>query len=202
QFGPARPPATRADPRVEATLKGGQPRRLEPGHRRVKCFAVEQTDILHGRTAPQPKRLAQLPYAQWVLVVASAGNEPFEPYGVDGVGFDPQPVAVRLSLDRPVRQCLPQSRNQTLQGIRGVGRRVLAPNPVDERRLRDGVTWFEGKGDQQRAQPGARHIGGAAVVRANLERSEHPDLHLGDFAMVECGPRTAHAAAGYEGVPV
>jgi hypothetical protein len=45
------------------------------------------------------------------------------------------------------------------------------------------VTWFERQGDQQPAQPGARHVGEDAVVRANLEWSEHPDLHLADFAM-------------------
>jgi len=45
------------------------------------------------------------------------------------------------------------------------------------------VTWFEREGDQQPAQPGARHVGEHAVVRANLKWSEYPDLHLGDFAM-------------------
>ena len=45
------------------------------------------------------------------------------------------------------------------------------------------MTWFEREGDQQPAQPGARHVGEGAVVRANLEWSEHPDLHLADFAM-------------------
>jgi hypothetical protein len=47
------------------------------------------------------------------------------------------------------------------------------------------VTWFEREGDQQPAQPGARHVGEDAVVRANREGSEHPDLHLADFAMGE-----------------
>jgi hypothetical protein len=45
------------------------------------------------------------------------------------------------------------------------------------------VTWFEREGDQQPAQPGARHVGEDAVVRANLEWSKHPDLHPADFAM-------------------
>jgi hypothetical protein len=45
------------------------------------------------------------------------------------------------------------------------------------------VTWFEREGDQQPAQPGARYVGEDAVVRANLERPKHPDLHLADFAM-------------------
>jgi hypothetical protein len=44
------------------------------------------------------------------------------------------------------------------------------------------VTWFEREGDQQPAQPGARHVGDDAIVRANLEGSKHPDLHLADFA--------------------
>jgi hypothetical protein len=45
------------------------------------------------------------------------------------------------------------------------------------------VTWFEREGDQQPAQPGTRHVGEDAVVRANLERSKYPDLHLADPAM-------------------
>jgi len=45
------------------------------------------------------------------------------------------------------------------------------------------VTWFGREGDQQPAQPGARHLGENAVVRANLEWSKQPDLHLADFAM-------------------
>jgi hypothetical protein len=56
-----------------------------------------------------------------------------------------------------------------LQGIRRVGGRALTPDPVDERRLRDYVAWFERESDQQRAQPGTRHVGHDAVVRANLE---------------------------------
>jgi len=70
-----------------------------------------------------------------------------------------------------------------LQGIRRVGGGMLTPNPVDERRLRDYVTWFEREGDQQPAQPGARHLGEDAVVGANLQWSKQPDLHLADFAM-------------------
>lgn len=64
---------------------------------------------------------------------------------------------------------LSEAGSQALQGIRRVGGRVLTPNPVDERRLRDYVTWLEREGDQQRAQPGARHVGGDAVARSNLE---------------------------------
>jgi hypothetical protein len=46
---------------------------------------------------------------------------------------------------------------------------VFTPNPVDERRLRDGVTWFEREGDQQPAQPGTGHVGEDTVIRAKLE---------------------------------
>jgi hypothetical protein len=45
------------------------------------------------------------------------------------------------------------------------------------------VTWFEREGEQQPAQPGARHLGDDAVVRANLERPKQPDPHPADFAM-------------------
>ncbi len=166
-----------ADLRVEPVLHGGQAQPFEPGDRRVERRTVLQTDVLHGRAAPQREGLAQPPHPVWVRVVAGMGDEAFEPHGVDGVGRHPQPVAVRLPLDPPVRQRLPQPRNQTLQGIRRVGGRLFTPDPVDERRLRDRVTRFEGEGDQQPAQPGARHVGWDAVVGANLERSQHPDLH-------------------------
>jgi hypothetical protein len=74
-----------------------------------------------------------------------------------------------------------------VQGIRRVRGRLFTPDPVDERRLRDHATGFEGKGDQQPAQARARHVGEDAVVRANLERSEHPDLHVADFALPTAG---------------
>jgi hypothetical protein len=40
------------------------------------------------------------------------------------------------------------------------------------------VTRFEREGDQQPAQPGARHLGDGAVAGADLEWPKHPDLHL------------------------
>jgi hypothetical protein len=137
---------------------------------------------------PQPPR---------ILLSAGLADEAFEPHGVDGVGFHRQPVAARLPLDQPFRQRLPQPGSQALQGIRCVGGRPLTPNPIDERRVRDYVTCFEREGDQQPAQPGARHVGVAAVVRANLEWSEHPDLHLADFATGDWQARTADAASGW-----
>jgi hypothetical protein len=45
------------------------------------------------------------------------------------------------------------------------------------------VTRFERERDQQRPQSSARYVGEGAVIRTNLERSEHPDLHFADFAM-------------------
>ena len=166
-----------ADLRFEPILHRRQAQPLEPGDRRVERRAVLQTDVLHGRTAPQGEGLAQQPHPPRILLVAGLTDEAFEPQGVDGVGFHRQPVAARLPLDQPVRQRLPQPGNQALQGVRRVGGRVLTPDPVDERRLRDDAARFEREGDQQRAQPGARHVGQDAVVRANLERSKHPDLH-------------------------
>ena len=158
-----------ADLRIEPVLHGGQVQPLEPGDRRVKRGTIRQTDVLHGRTTPQRQGLAQQPYPPWTLVIAGLADEAFEPHGVDSAGFHQQPVAVRLPLDQPFRQRLPQPGNQALQGIHRVGGRALTPNPVDERRFRDCVTWFEREGDQQRAQPGARHVGEDAVVRADLE---------------------------------
>ncbi len=158
-----------ADLRIEPIFHGSQAQPLEPGDRRVKGCTLLQTDVLHGRAAPQCEGLAQPPYPPRILVIAGPADEAFEPHGVDSVGFHPQPVAVRQPLDQPCRQHLPQPGNQALQGIRRVGGRALTPDPVDKRRLRDCVTWFEREGDQQPAQPRARHVGEDAVVRANLE---------------------------------
>ncbi len=161
--------AAEAGLRVEPVLHGGQAQSLEPGDRRVKRRAVLQADALHGRAAPQREGLAQQRYPPRSLVSAGLAHEALEPHRVDGAGFQRQPVAVRLPLDQPFRQRLAQPGDQALQGIRRVRRRALAPDPVDEGRLRDRVTRLEREGDQQRAQPGARHVGEDAVVRANLK---------------------------------
>jgi hypothetical protein len=116
------------------------------------------------------------------LVVAGPAGEAFEPHGVDGVGCHRQPVAVVLPLDRTLRQRLTQPGSQALQGVRRFGGRVITPDPVDQRRLRDHPAGFEREGHQQPAQPRARHLDEDAVVRANLERSQHPDLHPADSA--------------------
>ena len=115
--------------------------------------------------------------------MAGLADEALEPHGVNRVGFHLQSVAARLPVHQPFRQRPPQPGDQALQGIRRLGGRTLTPNPVDEPRLRDYVTWFERESGQQPAQPGARHLGEDAVVRANLEWSKQPDLHLADFAM-------------------
>jgi hypothetical protein len=146
-------------------------------------LTVLQHDILHGRTAPQGEGFAQQPNPAGALLLASLSQEALEPQRVDSVGCHRQPVAARLPLDRACGQHLPQPGSQALQGIRRVGGRTLTPNPVDERRLRDYMTWLEREGDQQPAQPGARHLGEDAVVRADLEWTKQPDLHLADFAM-------------------
>ena len=58
-----------------------------------------------------------------------------------------------------LRKALPDG---LVEGQAGGYRLTVEPEAVDAVR-------FERKGDQQRAQPGARHIGQHAVVRANLE---------------------------------
>jgi hypothetical protein len=45
------------------------------------------------------------------------------------------------------------------------------------------MPWLERESDQQPAQPRARYVGESAVVRTELERAQHPDLHVPDFAM-------------------
>jgi hypothetical protein len=58
-----------------------------------------------------------------------------------------------------------------------VGGRLLAPDPVDQRGPRDHPAGPQREGDQQSAQPRARHLGRAAVGDAHLQRPQHRDLH-------------------------
>lgn len=115
------------DLRVEPLLRGGQAQPFEPVDRGVERGAVCQTDVLHGRTAPQTEGLAQQPRPPGSVLGAGLAreDEAFEPYGVDGVGLHRQPVAVRPALDHSVRQCLPQPGNQALEGVRRIGGQLL-----------------------------------------------------------------------------
>ena len=60
-----------------------------------------QTDVLHGRAAPQREGLAQQPYPPWILLIAGLADEAFEPHRVDGVGFHRQPVAAACPSTSP-----------------------------------------------------------------------------------------------------
>src|SRR5262249_9598514 len=164
------------------------------GEGRVEGLSVFEGDIVDGGTAPQGEGFAQQPDPPGTLLLAGLSQEVFESQRVDSVGCHRQPVAARLPLNQTWGQRLAQPGGQALQGIRRVGGRTLTPNPVDERRLPDNVTWFERGRDQQPAQPGARHLGDDAVVRANLERSKQPDLHLADFATGDW--RASHCVGG------
>ncbi|GAA4263710.1 hypothetical protein GCM10022255_110720 [Dactylosporangium darangshiense] len=73
---------------------------------------------------------------------------------------------------------------------------MFTPDPVDEGRLGGHSTGFERECDQQPTQPRARHIGEGAIVGANLERSEHPDLHSADLAMGDGWARMAMTGPG------
>ncbi len=97
--------ASERDLRVEPLLRGGQAQPFEPVDRGIERGAVLQSDVLHGRTAPQIEGLAQQPHPPGGVLGAgpARGDEAFEPHGVDGVGLHRQPVAVRTALDRPVR---------------------------------------------------------------------------------------------------
>ncbi len=85
--------------------------------------------------------------------------------GLDRV---PPSTGSRPSAPRPTLPAAPSAAGKPSAARHSPRRRALTPNPVDERRLRDCVTWFEREGDQEPAQPGARHVG-EDVVRANLE---------------------------------
>lgn len=130
----------------EPILHRRQAEPLEPSHRRVERFTVAQPDVLHGRTAPQAHGFAQQPDSPGIPHLASLSDEALEPRGIHSIGVHRQPVAACLPLDQPFRQRLAQPGNLTLQGVRRVGRRVLTPDPIDERRLRDYAICFEREG--------------------------------------------------------
>ena len=164
---------------VEPLLGGGQPQPFEPRHRGVEPGAVLQPDVLHRRTAPQLQRLAEQPGPRGHIGRAGLprADEPLEPHSVDRLGVHRQAIALVLPFDHRSRQCLAQPGDQALQGVRGFGRRVLPPDPVDERRLRHHAAGTQRQSDQQPPQPRAGHVRQGTVVRADLQRPQHRDLH-------------------------
>ncbi len=99
----------------------------------------------------------------------------FEPHGVDSVGFHPQPVTVRLPLDQPFGGAFAAG-NQALQGIRRVGGRALTQIQSTSVAFGTARPWFEREGDQQPAQPRARHVGEDAP--SSVRTSNGPSIPI------------------------
>ncbi len=104
---------------IDAALDGGEPKVVEPsrlggGKRRV--------DSHEGGSAPELERRGR----NLLLVLEEAGE-------VELSGLDSQPVPASDGLDAVRPEQLPQGMDRDLEGVLNAGRRVLAPERVDQR---------------------------------------------------------------------
>ena len=151
---------------------------------------VSVQELLERPTAPQPQRLTQQrpcvfgrPFGERA---ARLGGQLLEPRRVQRSGRHPQQVA-RLAGDQhlaggatgPARlQRPPQPLDVRLQGLGGGWRRLLPPQPPDERLHRhDLVGSCQQQGQQQTFLLPPQHH--RAVVSLDLQRPEHPEPHTG-----------------------
>ena len=134
-------------------------------------------------------------------LTAAVGGEPFEPLGVDVGGRQREPVAARPGFDRH-RQRLAQPRDQRLQGVRGVGRRSGAPEPVDERVGRDRAPGVQREPGQEHAEAGAADVDRGAVVLRRTQRAQQRNAHAHQLSRLSLRagaepPRRADGSGDY-----
>ena len=130
-----------------------------------------------GRAAEERERLFGLPLA----------DEALEPQRVDLLRRDVEEVARCARLDRRAAEELSQLRDVALERVRGAGRRVLAPQPVDEPVLRQHPARIEREDREQGAQLLATDLDRPLAVSC-FERAEQADLK-------HAGRRCSRAAA-------
>lgn len=167
---------------LEPVLGGGQSEPVETdtgrlGERRVG-------GVGQGRTSPERLRLVE--YGRRLLGPTgrerrpAVGGEPLEPVHVHLVRVDEQPVTRRmgLDLDRTVRRQRPsQPRHERLQCVHRPARRLVTPEPVDQRLDRDHRVGLEGQPDQECAQPRSADLDGPALLVPQLERTQNAHTH-------------------------
>jgi hypothetical protein len=89
-----------------------------------------------------------------------------EPQRVHVVGGHGQPVAARELRDRVGRAEGPaQPRDEGLQGVGGIGGRVLGPDRADQDALLDRAPAGERQSDDQTLRPGTRNGQGGVTAR-------------------------------------
>jgi hypothetical protein len=156
--------------------------RLRPGERLIG-------ELGQRRASPQRQRLGQLrrrggariPVAQGD---PSLGGELLEATGVHLVLVDVEQVARWAREDQaagragspPRLEGRPEAGDVVLQGRRGVGRRPIAPDDVDEPVERHHLVGVDQEGGQQESLLRAAEVDPAVPV-ADLEWAEHLELH-------------------------
>ena len=143
-----------------------------------------------GRSPPQGQGLGQqLPGPLGVAAqpfVAGPGQG-LEADGVDGLGGHVQPVAARLRLQH-ARQQPPQTRDQRLEGVGGLGRRPLVPDGVDQLGGGHHPARVEGQAQQQPPQPRPGDLHGQPGAGPHLQRAKDGDAQVPGHAPIL--PRT------------
>ena len=142
--------------------------------------SVSATSASAGpRHSPSARRRVAAAAAGSVAQLGPArGGQFLEPDDVGGPRVELELVAGRPGFDHRLGQRAAQPGHQGLQRVRGPGRRLIGPEPVDELAGRDQLAGAQRQHDQQRAQPGPADLEYFSRGGADLKRTEHRDLHV------------------------
>ena len=122
---------------------------------------------------------------------SACGHHPLEAPGVDLVGRDDEPVALRGRLDGVRAQRLAQPQDATLQGLVRRGRRGLAPHGVGQLVGADHATEADGQcGRARRGHAGRRTcrrhmLSGPSTAMATLSTVERRRVHVNTCVTAE-----------------
>lgn len=157
----------------------------------LMCRRIGGVAPAFGRRAvPNRERIAERPDGG-VEVPASQGipaasGDIGEAVNIDVVAFDQEPVAPgRLQHQIGVAEPTTQPRHERLEGIRGVERRLLTPQGLDQRALRDRSRDVDREPDEESAQPSTSKVDralGTGFTGADVEGPEKIDPHVTTIA--------------------
>ncbi len=173
----SRPPG--AQLRLDPVLLRGEPQLRQPRHR---CRRVRRVgDLGQRRPAPQRERVAQRrPRRRRVPVTQRRPplpGQPLEPPGVHVVRVEVEPVTAPGCCVPPSAGHRPaQPGHERLHRVRGVGRRLVAPERLGQRGHAHRPARVQGEADQQRPQPRPGDVDRPIAV-ADLKRPEDPHPH-------------------------
>jgi hypothetical protein len=175
---------------VDAVLGSGEFFLVEPGGDGLA--EVGPGHLGQGRAAPEAERLAQGRGGRGRVgaqLGPARGGQLLEPDDVGVARVEREPVAGRPGLDHRLGQRPAQPGDQGLQRVRGAGRGLVGPQAVDELAGRHDLAGAKRQHDQQRAQPGPADLEHLSRAGADLQRSEHRDLHALNSAWAWVGVR-------------